>query len=354
LYTPTAIPWSRGLDLPWASYFQVTDAIDVFRMLLLCDVDHAVFSMFSAHEGVGDWHLGALRIPGMAWIRDLVGSWGGASGSPSWTAGFQVDYLHTDVNGVEFYNSFSAHNGYGPHVVRVLRPARPTTDVPHNFLYVLPVEAGLGSEFGDGLEIVRMLGLQDRYNLTIIAPSFHINPWYADNPRDPHFRYETFMAEDLRPWVMQTQAVTGNEENWLLGFSKSGLGAQYLILKHPGSFSLAASWDFPANMSRHRKFGSDSAASYGTDANFQANYRLTAAFLEARKAPFLNTNRIWVGGYSVFGSDISDYDKLLTLVGIAHTTGTPQHMAHTWDGGWVPVALAALHRASSGCPPPAA
>jgi hypothetical protein len=33
----------------------------------------------------------------------------------------------------------------------------------------------------------------------------------------------------------------------------------------------------------------------GTDASFQANYRLTQAFVDAHKAPFLGTNRMWIG-----------------------------------------------------------
>ena len=58
------------------------------------------------------------------------------------------------------------------------------------------------------------------------------------------------MTKDLVPWVTKTFATTGNEQNWLIGFSKSGLGAQDLILKHPDLFTEAASWDFPADMTQ--------------------------------------------------------------------------------------------------------
>ena len=88
------------------------------------------------------------------------------------------------------------------------------------------------------------------------------------------------------------------------------------------------------------------AANYGTDANFQANYRLTPIFLEAHKLPFISNNRIWIGGYQGFETDISDYDALLNSVGIAHTTGTPTLMPHRWDSGWVQIALAALSQDS--------
>jgi hypothetical protein len=118
-----------------------------------------------------------------------------------------------------------------------------------------------------------------------------------------------------------------------------------LILKHPGLFTLAASWDFPADMSSYNQMG-DSANSYGTDANFQANYGLTAAFVNAHKVPFLKNNRIWIGGYRSFGKDVSDYDALLTSNDIAYTTEKPQLMAHRWNSCWVPIALAALHEDS--------
>ena len=79
----------------------------------------------------------------------------------------------------------------------------------HNFLYVLPVEPGLGTNFGDGLDTSQSLDAQDQYNLTIIEPSFAIDPWYADNPLDANQQYETFMAQ-LQPWVKANLSTTGH------------------------------------------------------------------------------------------------------------------------------------------------
>jgi len=255
-------------------------------------------------------------------------------------------YLDTDAQGVRLYNVVSPDNGYGPQVLRVLTPADPASGVSHNFLIVLPVEAGLGSTFGDGLETLQALDAQDTYNLTIVEPTFGIDPWYANNPNEPNLRYETFLTQVLVPWIKQNLATTGHEQVWLIGFSKSGLGAQDLILKHPDVFTLAASWDSPFGMSSYDQFGDDSAANYGTDANFQANYRLTEEFVYAHRAPFLASDRIWIGGYGVFQADDSGYNALLDSAGIAHSTETPQYMAHRWDSGWVPIALAALYQDS--------
>src|SRR5262249_33588809 len=259
---------------------------------------------------------------------------------------FEVHYLSTDANGVDSYDVISANNGYGPQVLRVLRPTHPTAGVAHNFLYALPVEAGLGNSFGDGMSTLAGLDAQDQYNLTIIEPSFSIEPWFANSPNDPQLQYETFMAAELQPWVKANLATSGTEQHWLIGFSKSGIGGQDLILKHPDVFTLAASWDFPADMSTYNQFGASSANNYGTDANFQSNYRLSQSFLDKNKTTFLTNNRIWIGGFNAFGQDITDYDSLLTLEGIVHTMGTPEFIAHRWDSGWVLDALAALYQDS--------
>ncbi len=280
----------------------------------------------------------------MIYDAGTVGNWSG--GDVSGIAAFQVHYMSTDAQGVRSYQVISADNGPAPQVMRVLAPTHPAPGVPHNFLYVLPVQPGLGNAFGGGLETLRRLDAQDRYNLTIIEPTFAIDPWYADNPKDANVRYETFMTREVVPWVEKNLATTGHEQNWLIGFSKSGLGVQDLILKHPDIFALAASWDFPADMSSYDELGTDPAASYGTDANFQANYRLTPAFLNAHKGPFLSESRIWIGGSREFPTDMSDYAKLLTKEGILYTREAPRFMPHSWDSGWVPDALAALRQDS--------
>ena len=276
------------------------------------------------------------------WAGGAAGAGGGGGGGGG--TAFQATYVSTDAQGIKTYNVTSDDNGPGMQTMRVLAPTNPAAGVAHNFLIVLPVEAGQGTTFGDGIGTMAAANAQNQYNLTIIEPGFAIDPWYANNPNSLSVQYETFMTQDLMPWIKQNLGTTGNEQTWLIGFSKSGLGAQDLILKHPDVFTLAASWDFPADMSAYDQYGS--AAGFGTDANFQANYRLTQSFVDARKAPFVSNNRIWIGGYQSFQADVSDYDALLTSEGIKHTTETPQLMLHRWDSGWVSIALAALYQDS--------
>lgn len=269
-------------------------------------------------------------------------------------AGFEIQCLSTDRLGIATYGVISPANSGGPCLLRVLRPTAPVPGIAHNFLFVLPVEKRRGSTFGDGLQTLRSLDAANKFGLTIIEPSFCVEPWYADNPANPDVRHETFMTRELVSWAQENLARTGSEQNWLIGFSKSGIGGQYLLLKHPDIFALAASWDFPANMSSYDEYGSGSAACYGDDANFQASYRLTRTFVNAHRAPFLEQNRIWIGGGKVFGTDVSDYGAVLTSEGICHSAGAPMRIPHRWDSGWVPMALDALHRCSVGLLPGAA
>ncbi len=256
--------------------------------------------------------------------------------------------IGTDENGVEYYQVTSQYNG-GTHVLRVLEPDNPAPGVPHSFLYVLPVQPELDNTFGDGLETIRGLDAQNTYNVTVIAPSFGSWPWYADHASDPNYRYESFMALELQPWVEArlTQRHRGRctEQHWLLGFSKSGYGAISLLLKHPDLFTLGAFWDFPANMLDYRAFGA--ASNYGTQENFDVNYRLSATFLETYKDPFLDSNRIWINGFGVFQTSLTDFDALLTSAGIQHSTAVEIARTHSWTSGWVPDALEGLADLSS-------
>ncbi len=275
----------------------------------------------------------------------------GTATATNWTggsSGFQVDYLSTDSTGIQSYDMLSDNNGYGAQVLRVLQPTHPTAGVAHNFLFVLPVEAGLGNQFGDGLTTLQAMDAEDQYNLTIIEPSFYIQPWYANDPNDPNLQYETFMTNELVPWVKAHLSTTGTEQNWLIGFSKSGYGGEDLILKHPNVFALAASWDFPADMTTTSQYSS--TPNYGTQTNFAANYELTSAFVTAHDAPFLTQNRIWIEGGFSYAPQVSDYNSLLTSVGILHIAGQTQSIAHRWDSGWMPVALAALYQDSLNLP----
>ena len=258
-----------------------------------------------------------------------------------------VHYVSTAANRVATYTMSSPIISDGAtEPLRVLKPADPARSVAHNFLIAMPVEPGEGATYGDAMSTLESLNAQNQYNLTIIEPSFAIDPWYGDSATDPGEQMEAFMTDQFVPWIRANLATTGTEQVWLLSFSKSGVGAQDLILKHPDVFTLAASWDFPATMESYNQFASDPQASYGTNANYVANYDLTQSFLDTRSAPFTTQKRIWIGGYHYFDWDVTQYASRLTSAGIQYGAAKPVQMAHRWDSGWVPEALAALHQDS--------
>jgi hypothetical protein len=282
--------------------------------------------------------------PGIAICgNDAVDDWTGGNADP------EIKYFSTDGNGVETYFVISRRNGKNFHVMRVLRPTSPTAGRAHQFMYVLPVmpEGSHEFDYGDGMETLRLLNAHNVYNATLIAPSFSIDPWYADHPTDSEIKYESFMCLELQPWVTANLATSGSEQHWLVGYSKSGFGGIDLLLKHPDLFTLGAFWDFPAQGMTAYDQLAQSGDNYGTDANFQANYRMTDAFLNAHKAPFLSANRLWIWGYYLYETDVDGLASELTSLGIVHTYPTPvRGLGHTWDAGWVPQAVDGLYQNS--------
>jgi hypothetical protein len=262
----------------------------------------------------------------------------------------QLVYEGLDADGARLYDVTWANSGLQPIAVRVLEPENPSTDYAHSFLFALPVEGGLAqSAYGSGLDELQKLDVQDQYNVTIIEPIFPMDSWYANSGTDPTINYETFTSTILTTWVDSNFATTGDEKNLLIGFSKSGYGALDLLLKHPAVFDAAAAFDFPGDMSSYDEFGSSSAEDYGTDLNFQDNYRIDQAFLDTWKAPFTTQDRILISEGSVFATQVADFDKLLASNGVEHTLLTTQTSdAHAWYGGWLSADVAGLYGLETG------
>jgi 20S proteasome alpha/beta subunit len=256
----------------------------------------------------------------------------------------QFVYQGVDGNGVQLYSVTWGTSGSQPFAVRVLVPDHPSTDYEHNFLFALPVEAGLAqSTYGSGLDELRQLDVQDKYDATIIEPIFPIDSWYANSNIDATINFETFTATLLTAWVDSNFATSGIEKNLLIGFSKSGYGDLDLLFKHPTTFDAAAAFDFPADMTAYDEFGSSSSTNYGTDANFQNNYRMTDTFIDTWRAPFTTEDRVLISEGDVFAPQVADFDALLTSQGVEHTLLTQTSDAHSWPGGWLSDAVAGLY-----------
>jgi glucose/arabinose dehydrogenase/esterase/lipase superfamily enzyme len=248
-----------------------------------------------------------------------------------------------DGSGVRSYPVTSVFQGPAPTIVRVLEPSAPAPGQPHRILYVLPVESGVtdtSSQYSDGLEELRLLDVHNRFNATLIAPSFQIEPWYGDHATNPERRLESFVVNDLVPFGDTFALPGGTPQRWLIGFSKSATGALSLILRHPHVFSAAAAWDGPAQLTDLSAFPG-MVENFGTEANFD---RFEIPTLVARNAEaFRQRNRLWISGdQSVWTSHMVALDQQMNQAGVLHTFAANGVRAHGWFSGWLDGAVTSL------------
>ena len=147
--------------------------------------------------------------------------------------------------------------------------------------------------------------------MTLIAPSFAYEPWYGDNIADPTRRMESFIIDDLVPFG-DTFAQGSVPQRYLIGFSKSGNGALFLILRHPGIFNGAAAWDAPAQLSDLNASGISSPGAlpmnFGTQSNFDL-YNIPS-LVSSNANPFQEQNRLWISGdQAAWTADMDELDR---------------------------------------------
>ena len=253
------------------------------------------------------------------------------------------------ANGVKSYEVTSVYQGPQPTVVRVLEPTNPAPGMPRRFLYVLPVQPGvtdLSSTHSDGLEELQLLDVHNRYNLTLIAPSFHIEPWYGDHDSNFDRRLESFIVRDLVPFGDSFAAPGTIPQRWVLGFSKSGTpGALSLILRHPNVFSAAAAWDAPAQFTDMSAFPG-MAENFGTEQNFD-RYEIPTLVIKNGEA-LRSRNRVWISGdESAWTLHMIQLHDQLVQAEIPHTWVQSGPRIHSWYSGWLEGAVAALNANAS-------
>jgi S-formylglutathione hydrolase FrmB len=228
-----------------------------------------------------------------------------------------------------------------PTTIRVLLPTKLEKDRRYPVVYVLPVEAGDGNRYGDGLVEVKKLGLHDKLGLIFVAPTFARLPWYADHPTQRGIRQESYLLRVVLPFVEEKYpALAKVEGRLLLGFSKSGWGALTLLLRHPTVFGKATAWDAPLDMDRPGKYGSGEI--FGDDATFQ-KYRVST-LLEAQAGKLGEKARLAVHGYGNFRPAHQAVHDLMTRLKVPHDYQDGPERKHDWHSGWVAAAVEFLVR----------
>jgi hypothetical protein len=204
------------------------------------------------------------------------------------------------------------------------------------------VDAGVdttSSTWSDGLEELRLLDVQNRFNMTLIAPSFNYEPWFGDNVTDPTLRMESFIIDDLVPFGDRF-AQGSVPQRYLIGFSKSGNGVLFLILRHPFVFNAAAAWDAPAQLNDISAF-----SMLPTNFGKQANYKLynIPSLVSTNAQPFLQQNRLWISGdQASWTADMDQLNDQMRAASMLHTWVAGETRVHSWNSGWLDGAVTNL------------
>ena len=82
----------------------------------------------------------------------------------------------------------------------------------------------------------------DNNNIIIVCADGGYNSWYFDSPIDKNYMYETYIVNELIPFV-DSNYNTSKEKNYraISGLSMGGHGAFYIAFKNPNLFAAAGS-----------------------------------------------------------------------------------------------------------------
>ena len=132
---------------------------------------------------------------------------------------------HGSENGFHVHRIESEYQR-GVTEIKVLLPDRMEPSKRYPVLYVLPVEAGNGKQYGNGLVEIKKHDLHNKHGVICVEATFSQLPWYADHPTGAKIRQETYFLKVVLPFLEQHYPVTTERGGrFLLGFSKSGWGA---------------------------------------------------------------------------------------------------------------------------------
>ncbi|NOZ74506.1 MAG: esterase family protein [FCB group bacterium] len=82
----------------------------------------------------------------------------------------------------------------------------------------------------------------DRYGIILVCPEGGYNSWYLDSPVDSSSQYESWIMNDLLPWIDRNYSTIADKHyRAITGLSMGGQGALYLAIRHPDLFGAAGS-----------------------------------------------------------------------------------------------------------------
>ena len=126
-----------------------------------------------------------------------------------------------------------------PMTVLVVVPDNAAPDQHFPVVYVLH---GAYGNYADWLSHQpRIKDMADRYGMIIVHPDGR-DTWYLDSPVNPKIKMETFIIEDLIPYIDNNYpTLPDRSKRAITGLSMGGHGALYLAFRHPDIFGSAGS-----------------------------------------------------------------------------------------------------------------
>lgn len=102
----------------------------------------------------------------------------------------------------------------------------------------------LNGHGGDNLswnKIINIDSLANEYQVIIVCPA-GLDSWYWDSPVKPGVKMESYITEDLIPWIDNNYPTNPcREQRAVTGYSMGGHGALWLAFRHPDLFGNAGS-----------------------------------------------------------------------------------------------------------------
>lgn len=108
--------------------------------------------------------------------------------------------------------------------------------------------------------------IADRDGIIIVCPDGGRNSWYWDSPKNPSYKYETFVSKELIEYIdANYSTIADRNARAITGLSMGGHGAMWLSLRHKDVFGAAGSMSggldirpFPNNWEMSNQLGQES------------------------------------------------------------------------------------------------
>ena len=138
--------------------------------------------------------------------------------APTFLAGAEeLELLQSDTSdqGVHLHTVRSRYQSDTTQI-RVILPDNVKQGERLASIYVLPVETGLETGYGDGVAEILKNDLHNRFRLIYIAPGFSQLPWYADHPSDAGIQQESYLLRGVIPFVEKFYPVRRQSRQFFL------------------------------------------------------------------------------------------------------------------------------------------